>query len=154
MELGSAKGNSEPVSDSMPCLDVDLYSRKEAMLCTPLSTCPPTMFGKTICLGWGYSYWVLQRPKEIHRVIGILCERYEEQLMAILIAIEESRSQKGSTSNSKLVDRGISELKRSACSINYDSKGGSSRRGRGKGRGGGYQFLMKPKLLFWIMRVE
>jgi hypothetical protein len=55
--------------------------------------------------------------------------------MAILTAIEASRSQKGSTSNSKLLDRGTRELKRLACSINYDSKGGSSGCGRVKGRG-------------------
>jgi len=135
IELDSAEGNSQLVSDPMPCLDVDLYSRKEAMLYTHPSTCPPTVFRKNICSGWEHSNWVLQRAKEIHHVLGISCEGYEEQFMAILTAIEASRSQKGSTSNSKLLDRGTRELKRLACSINYDSKGGSSGCGRVKGRG-------------------
>ena len=75
-----------------------------------------------LCLGkifaWGGSVQIgfCKECKEIYRVLGISREDYDKQFMAILIAIEASRSQNGSTSNSKLVDRGTRELKRLACS--------------------------------------
>lgn len=46
------------------------------------------------------------------------------------MTIEASRFQEGLASSSKLVNRGNKELKRLSCSINYDSKGGSSSQGR------------------------
>jgi hypothetical protein len=55
--------------------------------------------------------------------------------MAILTAIEASRSHQGSASSSKLGNKGSRELRRLECSINYDSKGESSSHGKGKARG-------------------
>jgi hypothetical protein len=46
--------------------------------------------------------------------------------MALLTAIEASRCQEGLAPCSKLGNRANRELKRLPCSINYDSKGGSS----------------------------
>jgi hypothetical protein len=55
--------------------------------------------------------------------------------MAILIAIEASCTKKVLASNSKPRNKGSTELRRLECSINYDSKGGSSSRGKRKERG-------------------
>lgn len=67
--------------------------------------------------------------------VGLLREGFEEELMTLLTAIYVSLLREGSASSSKLVNRGNKELKRLSCSINYDSKGGSSSQGKVKGRG-------------------
>lgn len=90
--------------------------------------------GKYICSGLEYSDWVLQRVKEIYRVVGLSCEAYEH-FMPLLTTIEAGRHQKDLVSKSKLVNKGNRELKLLACTINYDPKGGSSSCGKGKGRG-------------------
>jgi hypothetical protein len=54
--------------------------------------------------------------------MGVLCEGFDEQFMAILTIIEASRLPKGSGSISKLGNKGNRELKRLECSINYASK--------------------------------
>jgi hypothetical protein len=95
----------------------------------------PIVFGKYICLGLEYSDWVLQRVMEIYRVVGLSCEGYEEQFMALLTAIELGHCHKDLASSSKFVNKGNKEIKRLACSMNYDSKCGSSSHGKGKGRG-------------------
>lgn len=60
-------------------------------------------------------------------------------MLNLFTAIEASRKQNGSASSSSLfsksVNRGNCELKRLACSISYDVKGGNSSGGKGKGRG-------------------
>jgi hypothetical protein len=82
------------VCNPTPSLDVDLYTREDALFCTSLSSCPHAMVEKTGCLGLEYSDFVLHRVKEIHLVVGISCEGFEEQFMALLIAIAVSRFQK------------------------------------------------------------
>jgi hypothetical protein len=68
----------------------------------------------------------LSTLKNIGSVVGLSCEGYEDQAVALLTAIEEDHSWevKGACS------RGRMELLNLECSINYE--GASSRRGRGK----------------------
>lgn len=73
--------------------------------------------------------------------------------MALLTTIETSRNRNGPDGPTsplpKLENKRHHELKRLACSINYDLKGGQSSRGKGKGP---YCFLMKPKILAYNVR--
>jgi hypothetical protein len=64
--------------------------------------------------------------------------------MALLTAIEVSNNCGGWVSISKSFNKGQRELKKLACSIHYDSMGGSSSRSRVKV--GGDCYSMKPKL--------
>lgn len=66
--------------------------------------------------------------------MGLSCEGFEEEMMALLTTIEVSHFQNESASGSKMVNKGNRELKILSCSINYDSKGGSSSQGGVKGR--------------------
>lgn len=70
---------------------------------------------------------------QIH--VRLSYKSFEEDLMALLTAIEESHYQNDLASSSKLVNRENKDLKRLSCSVNYDLKGGSSNRGKIKGRG-------------------
>jgi hypothetical protein len=85
-----------------------------------------------------YSDWVLQCAKEIRCVVGVSCEGFEEQFMAILTAIEAGRPQKVRGSFSNCGSKGNRELKRLECSINYDSKFENSSRAFGKERGSSF----------------
>lgn len=89
MVLDCAVGNSQLVSAPWPCLDVDSYNREEALICTPLKSCPPALVGKYICLGLEYSDWVWQRVREIYRVVGLSREA-NEKFMSLLTAIERA----------------------------------------------------------------
>ncbi|XP_035543339.1 uncharacterized protein LOC118347632 [Juglans regia] len=88
---------------------------------TPLCTLPPSDYRS-------YStHWIFKKVEELQKIFGVSFGGYEEQFMALLVAIEASRSKSASKQ-----DR---ELKRLTCSINYDVKEGSSGRVRSKGRG-------------------
>jgi len=65
----------------------------------------------------GYSDWVVQQAKSFYK----------------LVFQGDQASPSGPLSKS--ANRGQRELKRFACSINYDLKGFHSSRGKGKGRG-------------------
>lgn len=52
----------------------------------------------------------------------------------MFLAIDASHSQNELASYSNFINKEGRELKRLTCSINYDTKGGSASRGRGKGR--------------------
>jgi len=77
----------------------------------------------------------LQSVQKIYRIVGISCMGHEEQFMALLIVIEECHHLEDLTSLSKLGNIGNMELRRLECSINYDAKGESSSRGKGKDKG-------------------
>jgi hypothetical protein len=72
--------------------------------------------------------------KDIRHFIGLSCDGFEGQFMALFTAIKASHNQEGWVSNSKTAFRSNRELKRLSCSINYDSTGGNSSRSRVKGR--------------------
>jgi predicted nucleic acid-binding Zn finger protein len=72
----------------------------EPLVCEPMSCSPMA------------SNWVLLGVKDIQHVVGLCCEGFEGQFMALLIAIEASQNQKGWNSNSKSAVRSIRELKR------------------------------------------
>lgn len=93
------------------------------------------MLGNSGYLDLEYSDWVVQIAKAIHQVFGVSCVGFEEQFMEILIAIEASCTKKVLASNYKPRNKGSTELRWLECSINYDSKGGSSSHGKRKERG-------------------
>jgi len=84
--------------------------------------------------------WVVVRVIFFCHVVGLSCEGFENQLMALFAAIEASRPQSDVGSlpdlSGKSGNRGNRELKRLVCSVNYDGKGGQSHRVTWKGRGG------------------
>lgn len=61
-----------------------------------LSSCPPDANDKLLGAGSESSARVLQKVKEIRRHVRLSCEGFEEELMALLTAIEASHSQKES----------------------------------------------------------
>lgn len=70
---------------------------------------------------------MVQKTKSFRHIKGLSCESSEEVLSALLTATEASRTQNGPASPSnpltKSRNRRHHELKRFACSVNYDSKG-------------------------------
>lgn len=63
----------------------------------------------------------LQIVKEIRHFVGLLCDGFEEELLALFAATEASNSEQGSGSCSNLGKKVIKELRRFSCSINYDA---------------------------------
>jgi hypothetical protein len=70
------------------CLDVDLFSKEEP---APLRFCPTFYDKKTE--GTLPSAWVLLTMKEILYIVGLSCEGFEEELLALFGAIEASHSE-------------------------------------------------------------
>jgi hypothetical protein len=97
--------------------------------------------------------WVVQKGKSFHHFVGLSYEGFEDELMALFNAIEATRNQNGLASSpcslSKIVNRGHHELKRLACSLNYDLKGRHYSRGEGKGDGSNL-FFMKLTIFFLV----
>jgi hypothetical protein len=59
------------VSELLPSLDMDIFSREVAMVCTPLRSYRPALFRKSDCSRSECSNWVLQSVKEIYHVVGL-----------------------------------------------------------------------------------
>jgi hypothetical protein len=78
MEVACVGEISQHVFDSTTCWDMVFFNREEALYCTPLSSYPPIVLEKSGCSRSEYSVWILQRVKEIHRVLGVSCVGYEE----------------------------------------------------------------------------
>jgi hypothetical protein len=74
--------------------------------------------------------WALGCDKDVCPVVGVSCEGIEDKTMALLTAIEEDHPQEVKGVCSKFIGR--RELFNLKCSINYDTSGASSRRGKGK----------------------
>ncbi|KAF5451553.1 hypothetical protein F2P56_026652 [Juglans regia] len=89
---------------------------------SPLQMLPPPIAPQA-------SDWVLKKVEEFHGWVEISYDGYEDQFMALLVAMEANRSTVMKSAVKK--DR---ELKRLQCSINYDNKEGTSGRDRAKGR--------------------
>lgn len=85
------------------------------------------------------SDWVFERVKSFCHAVGLSCEGFKDQMLALFSAIEASRHQNGLVSVPdvcfRTTNKGNQELKRLVCSVNYDINGGQSNKGRGKGRG-------------------
>lgn len=96
---------------------------------------PPEEFVNPECSGSSASSWVLQKVEDVYHCVGLSCDGFEGDLIALLTAIEASHNRGEWVSNSKSAIRGKRELKRLSCSINYDLTGGSSSRSTVKGRG-------------------
>jgi hypothetical protein len=78
---------------------------------------------------------------EFHHLEGLSCEDFEEELLALLAAIEACHPNQVLTSCSKAGVKGSRELIRPSFHINYDANSSSASRGRVKGRvvGGYYE---------------
>jgi hypothetical protein len=72
---------------------------------------------------------------EINRLVGVSCDGFEGQFLAILIAIEakERHRQHGSAPRSEQGNKGSRKLRRLEYSISYDSKCKCSSCGKGRG---------------------
>lgn len=85
------------------------------------------------------SDWVFERVKSFCHAVGLSCEGFKDQMLALFSAIEASRHQNRLVSVPdvcfRTTNKGNQELKRLVCSVNYDINGGQSNKGRGKGRG-------------------
>lgn len=116
-----------------------LYTREEPRDSKPLTVSPLVVVDNLTIPDSFSSNWVAQKVMSFCHVVGLSCEGFEDEVKALFTAIEASRHQNGladsPSSISKLGNRGQRELKRLACSINYDLKRGHSSRGKGKGRG-------------------
>ena len=115
-------------------LEFVLCNREDPFVCEPLNCFSPSVFTQPECSEPMASSWVLQKVKDIRHFIGLSCNGFEGQFMALFTAIKTSHNQEGWVSNSKTAFRCNRELKRLSCSINYDSTGGNSSRSRVKGR--------------------
>jgi hypothetical protein len=72
--------------------------------------------------------------KEICHVVGLSCEGFEEELVALFAAIEASNSKQAATSCTGLGKIGNRKLRSLVCSINYDANRGNASHDRVKGR--------------------
>jgi hypothetical protein len=115
-------------------LELDLIPEEEP---SPLSCCP---FDKVRGFsGKKSSRDFLKAILEYSHSVGIMCDGYEGQLSAVFEAIIASNDKKEEGPCSKLGNKGMRELNRLSCSINYDGHSGSTSRSRCKGRvHGGY----------------
>jgi len=82
--------------------------------------------------------WVMERVKDYYKLVGVSCDQYEDNLLALFELIEASRAQSMEHSLAMVTTvagvKGQREIKRLDCSINYDKKGEQSNRRRVKGR--------------------
>lgn len=76
---------------------------------------------------------MLQTVKKIRHIVGLSCEAFEEELMALFAAIEVGHSEQALASCSSFGKKGNKNL-RSVSSIKYDVNNGSASIGRVKGR--------------------
>ncbi|KAF5465993.1 hypothetical protein F2P56_015952 [Juglans regia] len=107
---------------SEPELVVAVYE-EETDSSSPLQMTPLQMVSEES------SDWVFKQVEKIQSCVGLFYDGYEEQLRALLVAIEAGRSTVEQSSVKKK-----RELRRLHCSINYDNKEGTSGRSRSKGR--------------------
>lgn len=56
------------------------------------------------------SYWVLDKAKEIKQCVGILCDDFEDQFIALLAAIEAGQILSGSPSEINSAKKTTGEL--------------------------------------------
>jgi len=75
------------------------------------------------------SDWMMRKVDEIKDCVGISCVGFEEQFRALLIAIEV-----GQPSLARSALKKERELMRLSCSINYNAKGESAFKDKGKER--------------------
>lgn len=78
--------------------------------------------------------WVLQIVEQIRHIVGLSCEDFEEERVALFVAIEAGQSKQASASCSSFGKKGSRESRRLVCSINYDANSGNASHDRVKGR--------------------
>lgn len=74
------------------------------------------------------SNWVIQKMQEFSKLVGVSCDGYESKLIQLFEELEASRGQGMCTSGGKARRKGVRELKRLECSVNYGAKGGKTRK--------------------------
>jgi hypothetical protein len=75
------------------------------------------------------SSWVLQRILDFSKTVGVSCDGQETRLVQFFEDLEAERGHGMGTPGGKTRRKGDRELKRLECSVNYDLKGGETRRG-------------------------
>jgi hypothetical protein len=75
---------------NLPCLELELYSWEEPILCMPLNCRVLGANANFDCKRTTISGWVLQKVKDFRNYVGLSCERFEEYLTALLAANEAS----------------------------------------------------------------
>jgi len=78
--------------------------------------------------------WVLQIVEQILHIVGLSCEGFEEELVALFAAIEAGQSKQALTSCSIFGKKSSRESRWLVCSINYDANSGNASPERVKGR--------------------
>jgi hypothetical protein len=138
---GSVDGSSQAIGsgNEIPALSESvLYSGEEPRDIEPLNV-HPLVVEESVLHVSNSSDLVVQEVMSFCHVVGMSYEGFEDELLALLTAIEASRNQyslaSSTSSLSKSMNKMHRELKMLACSINYDLKGGKPNRGKGKGRG-------------------
>lgn len=81
------------------------------------SECEPMHLNRVMHDQSNVSSWVLLKDKEIQQFVGMGCERFEDQFLALLTAIESSHA-----NHRKFAIRKQRELKRLTCSLNYEGR--------------------------------
>jgi hypothetical protein len=76
--------------------------REKPFVCEPLNCCSPILFTQPKCSEPMASSWVLQKLKDIRHFIGLSCDGFEGQFMALFTAIKASHDQEVWVSNSKV----------------------------------------------------
>jgi hypothetical protein len=83
--------------------------------------------------------WVMEVVKGYYKLVGVLCDQYEDKLLALFELIEARRVQSLADSLAMVTTvsgvKSQMEITRLDCSINYDKKGEQSNKRRGNGRG-------------------
>lgn len=80
------------------------------------------------------SAWVVEKAMKFRHFVGLSCDGFEGQLLALFTAIEARNSEQASASCSNSGFKGNRELRNLVCSINYDVYSGSASRGIVKAR--------------------
>jgi hypothetical protein len=109
-------------------MELDLFPKEP----TPLSCCPTDKFrGKS---GKWSSNWVFHLIHEFSHLVGLSCDGFEGRLSALFEDIVATNDEKEAGPSLNLGNKGMREMNRLACSINYDAHYGSTSRGTSTGR--------------------
>jgi hypothetical protein len=119
----------EKASEQGPFLDMDLFFDVEPTLLR----CFPVVSSKRVAGSLPLD-WVLQIVEQILHIVGLSCEGFEEELVALFAAIEAGQSKQALTSCSIFGKKSSRESRWLVCSINYDANSGNASPERVKGR--------------------
>lgn len=111
---------------ALVCVDssVDGFGAESLAVCPPLKgqeDCHPILFS---------SAWVLDMVSSFKDLVGLSCDGYENELMALFSILEKDRGNSGVVTPGKSSGKFLRELKGLKSSINYEGKKYESRKSR------------------------